>query len=505
MKTHSLLQQHVRDSHRRVLITTTIIIVLGYLSTIGVYLSGKASAGVTPKSIGIALGITLALLLCTCLLSKKYPNAEIIKYLLVFSVGLMFFIYDGQVAKTEQIVMNLFILIVLSSLYFERRLTVFATVLAVFIYFVLLNSDPVFRPERSATVATYVTDYIMMGVVMFITALGGEILIAQALKGAEEAEGTTRSLRDVAVGVLEKASTLSHSAQALLETAQAAGDMVTNVTHTVETVSNASTEGAGYANKTASMVREMSDALGAAGAHVTDVGQQSGQFRQIVDEGLHVVKEQVGYMQENNRAQNSVSTAMSRLHGKSIEVEEIVTLITQIASQTNLLALNAAIEAARAGEAGRGFAVVAEEVRKLAEQSGNAATDIASLITEMRMGMDVAMTEIQVANDLNARQTVSVEKTQEMFSRIEKGAVSIDYAIQELSAIVEESLASTDEAVDQVQNISATTEETAASLQQISDMSVGQAQAVNSIIQSCDELVQAVVELRGVVAAFSSR
>ncbi len=53
----------------------------------------------------------------------------------------------------------------------------------------------------------------------------------------------------------------------------------------------------------------------------------------------------------------------------------------KIASQTNLLALNAAIEAARVGEAGRGFAVVAEEVRKLAEESGNAAKNISSLIS----------------------------------------------------------------------------------------------------------------------------
>jgi len=90
---------------------------------------------------------------------------------------------------------------------------------------------------------------------------------------------------------------------------------------------------------------------------------------------------------------DSATKAMEEIAKSSGEIEQIVTLINEIAFQTNLLSLNASVEAARAGEAGRGFAVVAQEVRALAQRCADAAGTIKSLVTatqsQVQMGVDL--------------------------------------------------------------------------------------------------------------------
>src|SRR5205823_13031346 len=111
-------------------------------------------------------------------------------------------------------------------------------------------------------------------------------------------------------------------------------------------------------------------------------------------------------MQSVRDSSQAVSDAIDGLAAKCQQIGAIVQTITGIAEQTNLLALNAAIEAARAGEQGRGFAVVAEEVRKLAEESQEAAASIAELIEQIQGETQKA---VEVVEDGAARTEEGVE------------------------------------------------------------------------------------------------
>lgn len=149
---------------------------------------------------------------------------------------------------------------------------------------------------------------------------------------------------------------------------------------------------------------------------------------------------------------NSLAGAMGSLGRSTDEINQIVSIITEIADQTNLLALNASIEAARAGEHGRGFAVVAEEVRKLAEQSGAAATRISSITREIQQktgqGLQEAtngVNEMEKSVDLgeNTREqfekvTVAVEDVTTQVQRIASTSNDISQASQEIAATMEQ-------------------------------------------------------------------
>ncbi|MFN3984630.1 MAG: methyl-accepting chemotaxis protein [Rhodocyclaceae bacterium] len=120
--------------------------------------------------------------------------------------------------------------------------------------------------------------------------------------------------------------------------------------------------------------------------------------RQAADharESARVIENASAKMQAISSSAEAAAETISDLGEQSSQITSIVQTIREIADQTNLLALNAAIEAARAGEQGRGFAVVADEVRKLAERTSNATTDISSKINVVQEGTRSAIARMQ--------------------------------------------------------------------------------------------------------------
>ncbi len=210
-------------------------------------------------------------------------------------------------------------------------------------------------------------------------------------------------------------------------------------------LSAGSSEAAASLEETVASIEELSSMVKLNADHAKEANALSQKSRESAEQGEREITKLIG--------------AMEGIASGSKKIEEIITVIDDIAFQTNLLALNAAVEAARAGEQGKGFAVVAEAVRNLAQRSAAAAKDITTLIqdnvSQSESGARVAsqsgtvlkdiVNSVKKVSDLNSEISVASQEQASGLEQISKAMNQLDQATQGNAASSEEVAASSEE------------------------------------------------------------
>lgn len=218
--------------------------------------------------------------------------------------------------------------------------------------------------------------------------------------------------------------------------------------------------------------------------------------------GNGVVRKAVDEMHSIESKVTEAADVVNCLGEKSGEIGQIVALITNIAEQTNLLALNAAIEAARAGEQGRGFAVVAEEVRKLAEQSSDAAGKISGLIGEIQKETTKAVMTMKDGTAAVHEGITMVNSAGDAFQNILQGVNDFSKQAQAVADVVEKVGTNTETIVSSILDVANIPKEIAGSLENVVAGTEEQSASMEEIRRSAASLAQMATDFQGSITIF---
>jgi methyl-accepting chemotaxis protein len=308
---------------------------------------------------------------------------------------------------------------------------------------------------------------------------------------AYECNSLIESLSGIAVDVRRSAESVSGAASQLSASSEEINSSTMEISSSVQQIAHG-------AELQSRKVEETSAAMEGITHNIGDVAEQAGEASRTSDEaakyaleGEQATGEAIDKIIEIQQAIETLAGSVEVLGKRSVEIGNIVDVITSIAEQTNLLSLNAAIEAARAGESGRGFSVVADEVRKLADGSAKAAEQIGELIKEVQEEtakavkfMEIGTREVALGTDVVTRSgdalrkiTDSVSRTAMLAEQIahataEQGekTASIDKAMHDIAAVVEQNAASAEETAAAAEEQTACMQEISASAQELADM-----------------------------------
>jgi methyl-accepting chemotaxis protein len=303
------------------------------------------------------------------------------------------------------------------------------------------------------------------------------------------------NLRNLLHKIIVNSQQVAAASQELTANAHETAKATENITMTIQDVAAVVANQVEYVGKTTTSVNEISSKITHINGEMQNVTKMTLQTADKALEGNQIVMHAITQMNLINTKIGTATEVVNILGNKSREIDNIISLITNIAGQTNLLALNAAIEAARAGEQGKGFAVVADEVRKLAEQSEAAAKQISVIIREIQKETNATVKVMGESASSAQEGIVMVNQAEKTFVEIQQAIQRISAQSQGVSTAITAISKDAVIAAESVTNIAHSTTETSGSTQTVAATTEEQNAAMEEIQAAATMLAQMAAEL----------
>ncbi|VVM85414.1 Methyl-accepting chemotaxis protein PctA [Pseudomonas fluorescens] len=271
-----------------------------------------------------------------------------------------------------------------------------------------------------------------------------------------------------------------------------ATEQVNEVALRVVSASNSSMvnsdEQANRTNSVAAAINQLGAAAQEIARNAAQASHQASDARHLAEDGQQVVERNIKAMNQLSAMISASSSNIEALNSKTVNIGQILEVITSISQQTNLLALNAAIEAARAGEAGRGFAVVADEVRNLAHRTQESAQQVQKMIEELQVG---ARESVSTMSESQRHSLDSVDIANLAGERLN----SVTQRIGEIDGMNQSVATATEEQTSVVESINM-------DITEINTLNQEGVENLHSTLRACSDLEQQAARLKQLVGSF---
>ncbi|MDR2318196.1 MAG: methyl-accepting chemotaxis protein [Pseudomonas sp.] len=353
--------------------------------------------------------------------------------------------------------------------------------------------------RTSAVIATVVAVVIIIGLLGLLIRVLMQPLhtMTRAMEDIAEGEGDlTKRLRihnHDEFGILGNAfNRFVERIHSSIREVSSATEQVNEVALRVISASNSSMtnsdEQSNRTNSVAAAINELGAAAQEIAGNAAQASQHASSARLLAEEGQQVVERNIAAM---NRLSDLIVTSsehIETLNSKTVNIGQILEVITSISQQTNLLALNAAIEAARAGEAGRGFAVVADEVRNLAHRTQESAQQVQTMIEELQVG---ARESVETMDQSQRHSQDSVQIANQAGERLD----SVTVRIGEIAGMNQPVATATEEQTAVVEAINM-------DINEINMLNQEGVENLQATLRACSDLEQQAGRLKHLVGSF---
>lgn len=310
------------------------------------------------------------------------------------------------------------------------------------------------------------------------------------------------NLRELVKRVMGSSEQLSSASEQLSAGAEQLAKAASSVAASISEVATGTERQIMAVDEVSHVVKGVSQALNDVISDVKNVNSISEQTASTAQKESDGIDQTIIQMANIEKATNNAAELVNNLGLRSREIGQIVDTISGIAEQTNLLALNAAIEAARAGEQGKGFAVVADEVRKLAEQSQEAAKQIADLIRRIQSDTDQAVNAMREGADEVKVGTVSVNTAGKTFKEIAGLINEVSGKVSYAAQLLMENAKSNERIASAVLDVDEISREIAAQTQSVNAAVEEQTASSEEIASSSHVLMKSAEEMQSILSRF---